>query len=142
MDIDDANTFRQQMMALHRRMRLEHVGGISLNEVLILGAIDRLGSPATPGDVADDLHMARPNLAPLLRKLEGGGLIARTPDPVDGRRSVLALSPDGRRLLDRDRVERESWLIRAVENVLTPAEAAVLRDAGALMLRVAEYRPE
>ncbi|MER6573638.1 MarR family transcriptional regulator [Streptomyces sp. NPDC001093] len=142
MERNEAHVFRQDLMALHRRLREEHVGGIPLNEVLVLGAVDRHGASASPSGIADDLRMARPNVAALLRRLEAKELVELTPDPADGRRSLTALTQRGRQLLERDRSERESWLVRAVAAALSPAEAQQLLAAGALMRRVADFREQ
>ncbi|MFF4740864.1 MarR family winged helix-turn-helix transcriptional regulator [Streptomyces sp. NPDC001262] len=140
MDIDEANLFRRNLMALHRRLREEHVGDIPLNEVLVLGAVDRHGASASPSAVADGLRMARSNLAALLRRLEGKELVELTPDPADGRRSVIRLTPGGRQLLERDRVERELWLVKAASAALSPSEVKQLLAAGAMMQRLADFR--
>ncbi|RLU80466.1 MarR family transcriptional regulator [Streptomyces griseocarneus] len=142
MDTEEATLFRRSLMALHRRLREEHVGDIPLNEVLVLGAVDRHGASASPSTVADDLRMARSNLAALLRRLEAKELVELTPDPADGRRSVIGLTRSGRQLLERDRAERESWLVKAVAAALSPAEAEQLLAAGALMQRVADFREQ
>ncbi|RSS78649.1 MarR family winged helix-turn-helix transcriptional regulator [Streptomyces sp. WAC06614] len=140
MDVEDAGAFRRSMMALHRRLREEHVGEVPLNEILVLGAVDRHGASAGPSAVADDLRMARSNLAALLRRLETRALVEVVPDAADGRRSVIVLTAAGRELLERDRAERESWLVRAVTTALSPAEAEQLLAAGALMQRLADLR--
>ncbi|GHF24047.1 MULTISPECIES: MarR family winged helix-turn-helix transcriptional regulator [Streptomyces] len=140
MNTDEATVFRRNLMALHRRLREEHVGDIPLNEVLVLGAVDRHGASAGPGVIADDLRMARSNLAALLRRLEARELVDVAPDPADGRRSLIGLTRRGRELLERDRVEREMWLVKAAAAALTPAEAKQLLAAGALMQRLADFR--
>ncbi|MFC5719416.1 MarR family winged helix-turn-helix transcriptional regulator [Streptomyces gamaensis] len=139
MNTDEANVFRRNLMALHRRLREEHVGDIPLNEVLVLGAVDRHGASASPSAVADDLRMARSNLAALLRRLEARELIELAPDPADGRRSVIGLTRSGRQLLERDRAERESWLVKAASAALSPSEVKQLLAAGALMRRLADF---
>ncbi|MFI9081471.1 MarR family winged helix-turn-helix transcriptional regulator [Streptomyces sioyaensis] len=138
MDFEEASMFRRSLMALYRRLREEHIGDIPLNEVLALGSIDRHGASARPSVVADDLRMARSNLAALLRRLESKGLIEVTPDASDGRRSVIVLTHNGRQHLERDRSERELWLVKAVAAELSPQEAEQLMSAAALMQRVAD----
>ncbi|MGW6412690.1 MarR family winged helix-turn-helix transcriptional regulator [Streptomyces vinaceus] len=140
MDVDEASVFRLGLMALYRRLREEHAGEVPLNEILVLGAVDRHGAPIGPSAVADDLGMARSNVASLLRRLEAKGLVKLAPDPSDGRRSVIFLTPAGRTLLARDRAERESWLVKAVRAELNPQEAEQLMAASALMQRLADYR--
>lgn len=134
--------FRLSLMALYRRLREEHMGEVPLNEILVLGAVDRHGASAGPSAVADDLGMARSNVASLLRRLEAKALIELASDSSDGRRSVILLTPAGRALLERDRAERESWLVKAVRAELNPQEAKQLMAASALIQRLADFREQ
>lgn len=58
----------------------------------------------TPSALADDLVVDKGQLSRTLRELEGLELISRTPDPTDGRSSILMPTPLG---LERLRLARE-----------------------------------
>ncbi|MEU0988388.1 MarR family transcriptional regulator [Streptomyces sp. NPDC005953] len=49
-------------------------------------------------DFVTSLALARPSGTLLLADLERAGLVARSPDPTDGRRQVITLTPLGREL--------------------------------------------
>jgi DNA-binding MarR family transcriptional regulator len=70
--------------------------------------------------------------------LEADGLIARHPDPADGRRTLVALTEQGVQTLEQDRRQREGWLARAIAEDLSVEEQQVLTDALALLRRLAE----
>src|ERR1700712_3677463 len=72
--------------------RLENDLGFSANKVLyVLGSF----GPCRPSFLAVQLATGRANVSKVVRLLEEQGLIARAPDPVDSRASLLALTPSG-----------------------------------------------
>lgn len=50
--------------------------------------------------LADALHVTRPTMSKQLQRLENAGLVAREPDPADGRASIVTLSGSGRTAYD------------------------------------------
>jgi len=58
-------------------------------------------SPRTVGALGDALDLDSSTLTPLLKRLEAGGLVARTRDPEDERRVIVALTDKGRALRDQ-----------------------------------------
>jgi DNA-binding MarR family transcriptional regulator len=51
--------------------------------------------PASVTDVADALLLRRNSATELLARVEAAGLITRSPDPDDRRRTLVALTPEG-----------------------------------------------
>jgi len=58
-------------------------------------------SPRTVGSLGDALDLDSNTLTPLLKRLEASGLVARTRDPEDERRVVVALTEKGRALREQ-----------------------------------------
>ena len=83
-----------------------------------------------PKELADMLDTLPPAVSNMLTDLESRDAIARSPDPEDGRRIRLALTPDGEALLDEI---RRRWI------ELSHARLAVLTDEELAQL-VATYR--
>jgi DNA-binding MarR family transcriptional regulator len=54
-----------------------------------------LTGSARAGDLASALHVIRPTMSKQITRLERAGLIVRTPDPADGRVTIIALSAQG-----------------------------------------------
>lgn len=59
-----------------------------------------------PKDLADLLETVPPAVSNMLSELEGKGLLRRTPDPDDGRRIRLELTPEGHEVIA---AVRERW---------------------------------
>lgn len=144
--MDDAavRTFRSQMRGLQRRLRHERrpVPGLSGTELRVLAAIDRLSPGAQPGQVADELRMTTSNVASALRELDEAGLVRRERDRADGRRVQLVVTTAGEKIVATVRAERDSWLGRAVDELLDEKEQRLLTRAGKLMQRLAEFESE
>ena len=102
----------------------------------MLGRLDREG-PASISDLAAAERMRPQSMAQTVRDLEAAGLVSRRPDPDDGRRAFVELTPAGLELLHATRAQREGWLSEALERELTPAERKTLREALELLERLA-----
>jgi DNA-binding MarR family transcriptional regulator len=77
-------------------------------------------------------------MAPIVRELEEAGLVERRPDPDDGRRALVELTPAGADTLGETRARREDWLTETLDRVLDADERARLQAALALLGRVAD----
>ncbi|MFF2127117.1 MarR family winged helix-turn-helix transcriptional regulator [Streptomyces olivochromogenes] len=131
---------RRGVVRLNRRLRQERgEGSLSANQLGVLGHLRRHGA-ATPGEVAAAERQRPQSLTRVFAELESDGLIARTADSVDRRQSVLTLTAEGLRALERDMAERDAWLAAALDT-LNETEREVLRLAGALMDRLADTEP-
>jgi len=69
--------------------------------------------------------------------LERRGLVGRRPDPADGRKLLIEVTPSGRRAVNELMGLRHEWLAGSIERDLTPAEKEMLAIAAALMDRIA-----
>ncbi len=78
------------------------------------------------------------SMATIVAALEQRGLIARTPDPQDGRRQVVSLTAAGRRRAESDRQVREEWLARAIQERYSERERRTILDALSLLERLTE----
>jgi len=77
-------------------------------------------------------------MAQTVSELEADGLVARRPDPADGRRALVALTDQGSAALNADRRQREGWLALAIAEELSGGERATLAEAAELLRRLAE----
>lgn len=64
----------------------------------VLRTADRDG--LRPAEICARSHLTSGGLTNLLHRLEGAHLVARAPDPEDGRASVVTLTPKGRAVAD------------------------------------------
>jgi DNA-binding MarR family transcriptional regulator len=77
-------------------------------------------------------------MAQTVSDLEADGLVARRPDPNDGRRALVELTSEGLETLQADRRRREGWLAQAIDRDLNNEEQNLLSEAVALLRRLAE----
>ncbi|OBG30368.1 MarR family winged helix-turn-helix transcriptional regulator [Mycobacterium sp. E3198] len=78
------------------------------------------------------------SMATIVAALEQRGLIARAPDPEDGRRQVVSLTAAGRRRAESDRQVREEWLARAIQERFSERERRTILAALSLLERLTE----
>ena len=98
--------------------------GLTSEDALVLNQVDILG-PVTPSALAARLGISPSTLTYRLRGLERDGLVARSPNPGDGRSALLELSGAGRERWDEC---RPVWLdaIRSIERELAlPADTVI-----------------
>jgi DNA-binding MarR family transcriptional regulator len=112
-----ASELRVVLGQLIRRLRAEHRFPISHGSVL--GRLDREG-PQSVSALAVAERVRPQSMAQTVGDLEGDGLVKRNPDPSDGRRQLVSLTPQGKETLEADRRNREGWLVKAIEEL--PAE--------------------
>jgi DNA-binding MarR family transcriptional regulator len=135
---DLATRLRLAVVRTHRRLRQEAGADLSPTLLAALGTISRHG-PLTPSELAERERIQRPTATRLLGRLEEPGYVARTPDPHDGRSSLVALTPAGRALLDDVRHRKDAYLARRLRT-LTPEDRATLRRASEILERLVDER--
>jgi DNA-binding MarR family transcriptional regulator len=112
-------------------MRQEADAGLSPTLTAALGTIERHG-PLTPSELAKAERIQRPTATRIAAALEADGLIARAPDPSDGRGSLLSASPRGRDLLRRLRKRKNAYLSRRLRELDSDDVEALERAAEVL----------
>ena len=130
-----AHELRETVGRLVRRLRAEP--GPPIHILAVLGALDR-GGPAGVSDLAAAHHMRPQSMAQTVREMESAGLVSRRPDPGDRRRAFVELTPAGQEIIRASRAAREDWLEQTLERELDADERERLREAIALLSRVAE----
>src|SRR3954453_19228977 len=95
----------------------------------------------TPSEFADRERIKRPTATRLLATLEAEGLVTRTPDPADGRSSLIALSPQGAALLKEVRTRKDAFLADGLGK-LTPEDRATLDRAADILEGLLDDGPE
>jgi DNA-binding MarR family transcriptional regulator len=122
---------------LVRRLRQTHVpGDLTLSEASVLSRLDR-GGPTSPGELATDERVKPQAMGTTLQSMEQRGLVSRSPDPGDGRRVLITITDEGRRLLTDRRSLKIQALTEAIAR-LSAAERASLVEAARLLDKLAE----
>lgn len=124
--------------ALKRRLREEaSAGDFTLSQLSALGRLDRDGS-MTVTALARAEGMRPQSMGATVAVLAAAGLVGGAPDPADGRRTILYLTPACRELFRAGRAARHGWLSRAITTRLSPPEQLQLAGAVTLLKRLLE----
>ena len=135
-----ANELRVLIGRLARRLRAQGtVGDLTRSQLSLLGRLEREG-PATLSELARAEGVRPQSAAAGVAVLEAGGLVAGTPHPIDGRKTVLSLTEAARKQFDDGRLAREDWLDEAMHAELNVDERARLAECLPLLERIARHR--
>jgi DNA-binding MarR family transcriptional regulator len=129
-----AARLRLGVTRLARRLRQEAEAGITPSMLSALSTLDRRG-PLTIRALCAAEQVQPPTMTRIVAALLETGLVARDPDPTDGRVAWIRLTAAGRKLLERTRGRKEAYLARALRG-LEPRELATLEDAAAILERI------
>jgi DNA-binding MarR family transcriptional regulator len=129
-----AYELRETVGRVIRRLRTEP--GPSVPHLAVLGLLEREG-PKSVSDLAAAQRMRPQSMAQNVRELQDAGLVTRRPDPGDGRRAFVELTPAGTARILASRAAREDWLAQTLAGTLDAAERAALHDALGLLDRIA-----
>ncbi len=135
---DLAGRVREGVGRLNWRMRAERdPNGPGPAVLAVLSRLYRAGTH-TPSELAAAERLQPQSLTRILAGLTERELVTRTPDPDDGRRSLIRITPDGLAVLREYSIQRERWLATALESTLSPTERQLLKLASELLMRVAD----
>jgi DNA-binding MarR family transcriptional regulator len=121
-------------MRISRRVRLESTHVVAPHQFSVLCRLKE--APRTPSELAEVEKVSGPSMTRTVSALVERGLVARTDDPADRRQVILSLTRDATTLLRDIRRKRDAWMSVRVSH-LTPEEQDILRQASAILTRVA-----
>jgi DNA-binding MarR family transcriptional regulator len=113
-----------------RRLRQE-ASALSPSMQAGLATVERYG-PLTPSEFADRERIKRPTATRLIANLEAEGLVSRTPDPLDGRSSLISVTREGAVLLKDVRTRKDAFLAERLRR-LSPEDRATLDRAAGIL---------
>lgn len=109
-DAELAARLRMTLGRLNRRVRQHGPQALSSSQASTLASVETLG-PVRLGDLAAREGVTAPTQSRLVASLEQQGLLRRMPDPEDRRATLLDITAQGRRQLQRLRGERSAFLV-------------------------------
>lgn len=124
----------QRLAALldqHRKQSFADTG-LEIWEFDVLAALRKSGEPyrLSPGQLLRETHVTSGTMTNRIDRLRSRGLVTREPDPSDGRGAVVALTPQGRELVDQALtalLDMEADLLAGWQPEETEVLAAALR---------------
>jgi DNA-binding MarR family transcriptional regulator len=128
---DLAGHLRLTIVRTARRLRQEAGTELSPSLTAALSTVERHG-PMTPSELAARERIQRPTATRVIARLVENGLVERTPDPHDGRSSLVAATPAAEALLAELRTRKTAFLAERLER-LEPDERAVLDRAADIL---------
>jgi len=134
---DVAAALGASLSLLYRRLRQGTAEGEpTLPERSALSRLAQ-GGPMTATALARQEQISPQSIGATLATLEHRGLVERSPDPDDGRRITLSLTPAGLAAVHAKRAARDAQLTHALESEFTPEERAQLLAITPLLERLA-----
>lgn len=134
--IEIASELRMSVFRLARRLRTHHLAGAqSFAQMVVLMRLSRHG-PATLSALAAAEGITPQSMARTVGNLVDGGMLARSPDPSDGRRILLSLTDKAEQMVHEFQSQRDNWLAATMSARLTPEECALLRVSARLIDRL------
>jgi DNA-binding MarR family transcriptional regulator len=133
-----ARQMRVMVGRLRRRLHEAYdAEELSMSQVSVLSRLDKDG-PVSVTELAAAERVRQQSAGATVAALADKGLVERRPDPDDGRRAVVSLTPAGRASVDDKRAAGEEWLARAAQDRFTEAERQQLISAMTLLERLTD----
>jgi DNA-binding MarR family transcriptional regulator len=135
---ETANELRVAIGAFKRRIQeVSAEGELSNPQLTALSRLDRLG-PMTTAGLARHEQISPQAMGATIAGLEKLGLVARSTDAADARRSILSLTPEGQAAVRSGRNARVDTITALLEESFADAEIEILAAAAPLIQRLAD----
>jgi DNA-binding MarR family transcriptional regulator len=133
-----AGELRVVVGQLRRRLREQAGSGdLTWSQTSVLSRLEREG-PATVTSLARAEGMRPQSMGATVSALEAAGLVSGSPDPQDGRQTILSLTAACREWIKVSRAAKEDWLFQAIQSKLSSEEQGELAKGVELLKRLAE----
>lgn len=90
----------------------------------------------TASELASAEGVRHQSMTTTVASLTALGLVERRPDPDDGRRLLIALTPEGNRRVEQGRQARQEWLAGQLQDKCTESERQAVIAALAVLERL------
>jgi DNA-binding MarR family transcriptional regulator len=138
---DLATQIRTILSRLKRRLREQGGrGDLTPSQVSVLLRLEKDGA-ATVSGLARAEGMRPQSMSSIVTSLQDAGLVSGTPDPDDGRKTLMSLSRKCEKLLKQGRAARQDWLTAIILQKLSAQEQQQLSTTLELLSRLAEDGP-
>jgi DNA-binding MarR family transcriptional regulator len=125
-----SSSLRLVITALHKGLRnkLSPVSVFSMTEVETIALLVR-NKQMLPSELASLTRVKTQSMSQIINKMQGMGVIKRTPSKEDKRKVYISLTKSGKKMVEKTRYERDEWLRKAIEQSLGEKEKDVLTKA-------------
>ena len=116
-------------------------GGFTPSQVSVMTRL--LGDgPATLTALARAEGMRPQSMSAIIAALEAANYVQGTPDPLDGRQTILAATTIAREAATLVQASKDDWLFATIRSRLSDAEQADLAGSIRLLARLVDPQPE
>jgi DNA-binding MarR family transcriptional regulator len=137
---DVARGLPRAMIRLRARLQAESAPDdmrLTWSQISTLGRIAEEG-PITVSALAVAEHVRPQSMAETVAALRQEGLVSAKSDPTDGRKTLMSITPAGRKLFSNIVPTRGDWLEAAIGQHLIVTERRTLLKAADIMQRLAD----
>lgn len=133
-----SSSLRMAVGSLHKVLRRQssHISSYSMTELETISLIARNHS-ILASELAVLTRITTQSMSQILKKMETQGLIERTGSPDDKRKMHISLTPAGEKLVKQNRYERDLFLQKRIETLLTDKEVALLEKVVPILNKLA-----
>jgi DNA-binding MarR family transcriptional regulator len=122
------------------KRKLREQGGrsdLTPSQVSVLLRLEKDG-PAAVSSLARAEGMRPQSMSAIVTSLLDAGLLSGSPDPNDGRQTLMSLSRRCQKLLTEGRAARQDWLTTTIQKKLSSQDQEKLATAVHLLTRLVE----
>lgn len=120
----------------HAREHGTH-GDLTPSQVSVVLRLEESGS-ATVSSLARAEGMRPQSMSAVITPLQEAGLVRGSPDPDDGRQTLMGLTPKCLKWLKERRAARQDWLTKRISHKLSVREQENLQTSLELLMRLVE----
>src|SRR3954465_15624752 len=122
-----SSSLRMAVGSLHKVLRRQTslISSYSMTEMETISLISR-NDAILASELAMRTRITTQSMSQILKKFEEQGHITRTGSPDDKRKVHISLTPAGEKLVKQNRYERDAFLQKRIESLLTDKEVALL----------------
>jgi len=131
-----AERLRVSIGRLARKLRQQSFGGLTPSQTSILFTLDRHGAMSM-SQLAEWESISKPSATGIVGRLFDKGLVHRSPDPGDGRSSIVGITSAASRLLEQRRRERTAYLAHRID-ALDEEDREILEKAVVILEEMIE----
>ena len=133
-----SSSLRMAVGALHKVLRRQTslISSYSMTELETISLIARKKS-ILASELAVLTRITTQSMSQILKKMETQGLIGRTGSEEDKRKMHISLTPAGEKLVKQNRYERDIFLQKRIETLLTEKEVALLEKVVPILDKLA-----
>lgn len=123
---------RSTVGRLYRRFRSERPeGGLGDAALDVLNWLHKAG-PQTLTELSEVAQVAPASMSQSVNRLTSAAYVVRTPDPTDRRKVLFRTTPEGARLAERTRAQRDAWLEGRLEALSLEDQRVIARACAIL----------